>query len=216
MHQLNVLIFGPSSFISTLNELKPFLKFNHFSDFKDKKFDIILFHEESLKDNKKKNQISKSHSLKIFVSSKNKKPSIDYDEHLQIPTTLKEINNTVEKIVAKKKFFHNSSIKVKEYFMDKNEKRLFKENNFVILTEKEIKLIELLLNSTEPMDENFILNYKNGYSFWKKEINLQKIYFHPSIEKELLNLKRVKVVIKERKLIQFILKNQLISLALHQ
>ena len=86
--------------------------------------------------------------------------------------------------------------------MDKNEKRLFKENNFIILTEKEIKLIELLLNSTEPisknkilssvwnystnadthtvethiyrlrkkiskkfMDENFILNYKNGYSF---------------------------------------------------
>ena len=202
MHQLNVLIFGPSSFISTLNELKPFLKFNHFSDFKDKKFDIILFHEESLKDNKKKNQISKSHSLKIFVSSKNKKPSIDYDEHLQIPTTLKEINNTVEKVVAKKKFLHNSSIKVKEYFMDKNEKRLSKENNFIILTEKEIKLIELLLNSTEPisknkilssvwnystnadthtvethiyrlrkkiskkfMDENFILNYKNGYSF---------------------------------------------------
>ncbi len=161
-----------------------------------------MFHEETLKDNKKKNQISKSHSLKIFVSNKNKKPSIDYDEHLQIPTTIKEINNTVEKIVAKKKFFHNSSIKVKEYLMDKNEKRLSKENNFVILTEKEIKLIELLLNSTEPisknkilysvwnystdadthtvethiyrlrkkiskkfMDENFILNYKNGYSF---------------------------------------------------
>ena len=151
---------------------------------------------------KKKNQISKSHSLKIFVSNKNKKLSIDYDEYLQIPTTLKEINNIVEKIVAKKKFSNNSSIEVKGYVMDKNEKRLSKENNFVILTEKEIKLIELLLNSNEPisknkilssvwnystnadthtvethiyrlrkkiskkfMDENFILNYKNGYSF---------------------------------------------------
>ena len=100
MHRLNVLIYASNSFVSTLNELKPFLKFNHFSDFEDKSYDIILFHEESLKDNKKKNQISKSHSLKIFVSNKNKKPSIDYDEHLQIPTTLKEINNTVEKIVA--------------------------------------------------------------------------------------------------------------------
>ena len=202
MHQLNVLVFGPLSFISTLNELKPFLKFNHFSDFEDKSYDIILFHEESLTDNKKKNQISKSHSLKIFVSNKNKKLSIDYDEYLQIPTTLKEINNIVEKIVAKKKFSNNSSIEVKGYVMDKNEKRLSKENNFVILTEKEIKLIELLLNSNEPisknkilssvwnystsadthtvethiyrlrkkiskkfMDENFILNYKNGYSF---------------------------------------------------
>ena len=94
---------------------------------------------------------------------KNKKPSIDYDEHLQIPTTLKEINNTVEKVVAKK-IFHNSSIKVKEYFMDKNEKRLFKENNFVILTEKEIKLIELLLNSTEPISKNKILSSVWNYS----------------------------------------------------
>ena len=33
MHKLNVLIFGPSSvFISTLNELKPFLKFKYFSE----------------------------------------------------------------------------------------------------------------------------------------------------------------------------------------
>ena len=122
MHQLNVLIFGPSSFISTLNELKPFLKFNHFSDFKDKKFDIILFHEESLKDNKKKNQISKSHSLKIFVSNKNKKPSIDYDEHLQIPTTLKEINNTVEKIVAKKNFSTILQLKLKSILWIKMKK----------------------------------------------------------------------------------------------
>ena len=163
---------------------------------------LFCFMKNHLKIIKKKNQISKSHSLKIFVSNKNKKLSIDYDEYLQIPTTLKEINNIVEKIVAKKKFSNNSSIEVKGYVMDKNEKRLSKENNFVILTEKEIKLIELLLNSTEPisknkilssvwnystsadthtvethiyrlrkkiskkfMDENFILNYKNGYSF---------------------------------------------------
>jgi len=49
MHQLNVLIFGPSSFISTLNELKPFLKFNHFSDFKDKKINFksaVLYKKE--------------------------------------------------------------------------------------------------------------------------------------------------------------------------
>ena len=65
--------------------------------------------------------------------------------------------------------------------------------------------------SKKFMDENFILNYKNGYSFWKKEINLRKIYFHLSTEKGLLNLKRAKVVIKERKLIQFTLKYLLIT-----
>ena len=32
MHKLNVLILGPASFISTLDELKPFLKFNALSE----------------------------------------------------------------------------------------------------------------------------------------------------------------------------------------
>ena len=41
MHQLNVLVYGPHSFLITLNELKPFLKFNHFSDFEDKMYDFL-------------------------------------------------------------------------------------------------------------------------------------------------------------------------------
>ena len=32
MHKLNVLVFGPSSFIATLDELKSFLKFNPLFD----------------------------------------------------------------------------------------------------------------------------------------------------------------------------------------
>ena len=200
MHRFNVLVFGPLSFITTLNELKPFLKFNHFTESKNLNFDLIVFHEDILEDNQKKNFVDKSDLPKVFISSKNKS-SINYDEFLQMPTTVNEMNNTVEKIIARKKFSLNSSIKVKNYYMDKNEKRLFKENNSIILTEKEIKLIELLLNNQKPiskdkilstvwnysvdadthtvethiyrlrkkindkfMDQNFILNHKNGYS----------------------------------------------------
>ena len=32
MHKLNIFIFGPDSFISTLNELEPYFKFNISSD----------------------------------------------------------------------------------------------------------------------------------------------------------------------------------------
>ena len=49
MHQLNVLIFGPSSFVSTLNELKHFLKFNPLSNDLNADHDVILFHKEALK-----------------------------------------------------------------------------------------------------------------------------------------------------------------------
>ena len=50
------------------------------------------------------------------------------------------------------------------------------------------------------MDEKFILNNKEGYYLWKKEIRLLKIFLQPSIEKESLSQKKAKAVLKERKI----------------
>ena len=70
---------------------------------------------------------------------KKKSKASNYDAILELPTTLKEINSIVEKTVAKKNFkkFIN---KVKDYLLNKNEKKLLKIENFIILTEKEIQL----------------------------------------------------------------------------
>ena len=62
-----------------------------------------------------------------------------------MPTTLKEINAVVENTIAKKNFIQNSSIKVKNYLLNKNEKKLSKSDDFIILTEKEVQLLELFL-----------------------------------------------------------------------
>ena len=45
---------------------------------------------------------------------------------LELPTTLKEINAIVENTAAKKKFNINSSIEIKSYLLNKNEKKLSK------------------------------------------------------------------------------------------
>ena len=198
MHQLNVLILGPNSFISTLNELKPFLKFNSLTDISNNNHDIILFHSDILNDIKKKNYIINSKSLKVCAFKKKLKN--DFDASLELPATLKEINSIIENISAKNVFSKNSSIQLKNYSLNKNEKKLIKSNEFIILTEKEIQLLELLLKKNKPvskdkilsnvwnysssadthtvethiyrlrkkifdkfMDENFILNDKNGY-----------------------------------------------------
>ena len=198
MHQLNVLILGPNSFTTTLNELKPFLKFNSLTDISDNKHDIILFHSDILNDIKKKNYIINNKSLKVCAFKK--KIKNDFDASLELPATLKEINSIIENISAKNVFSKNSSIQLKNYSLNKNEKRLIKSNEFIILTEKEIQLLELLLKKNKPvskvkilsnvwnysssadthtvethiyrlrkkifdkfMDENFILNDKNGY-----------------------------------------------------
>ena len=154
---------GPASFLTTLNELKPFLKFNSIMEKNSLDFDVILFHEEALNNKEAKKLIENSNSLKIFASS-NKKSSNNYDAFLELPSSLKEFNIMVENVAAKKIFIKNSSIKIKEYLLNKNEKKLTKNNNEIILTEKEIQLLELFLNVKKPISKDKILSSVWNYS----------------------------------------------------
>ena len=163
MHQLKVLILGPLSFTATLNELKPFLKFNSIKEKNSSDFDIILFHEEALNNKTDKEIISNSHSLKIYASNK-KNSTNNFDAFLQIPSSLKEINAVVESVVAKKTFSKNSSIEIKKYLLNKNEKKLSKNENEIVLTEKEIQLLELFLNNKKPISKDKILSSVWNYS----------------------------------------------------
>ena len=117
MHQLKVLILGPISFSSTLNELKPFLKFISVREKNSSDFDVVLFHEDALNNKEESKIINNSNSLKVCALS-NKKPSNIYDAFLKIPSSLKEINFTVENVAAKKTFSRNSSIAIKKYLLN--------------------------------------------------------------------------------------------------
>ena len=119
MHKLNVQILGPSSFISTVNELKMFLKFNCLSEDLNNNSNIILFHIDALLDKKLKEYIQNNKSIKICVGNR-KDLTNDYDARLELPATLKEINSIVENTAAKKEFNLNSSIIVKNYLLNKN------------------------------------------------------------------------------------------------
>ena len=164
MHKLNVRILGPSSFISTLNELKMFLKFNCLSEDLNNKSNIILFHTDALLDKKIKQYIQSNKLIKICAGNK-KDLTGDYDANLELPTSLKEINSIVENTVAKKKFNLNSSIAVKDYLLNKNEKKLSSNDNYVILTEKEVQLIELFLdNKKKPISKDKILSLVWNYA----------------------------------------------------
>lgn len=163
MHSLNVLILGPASFTATLNELNNFLKFNPLIINKDQNYDIILFHENTLDDDVKKNFIRNSSSIKI-CASENRETLVPCDAILELPTSVKELNFLIENILAKKKFTKNSSIKIKDYLLNKNEKKLLKSDEFIILTEKEIQLLELLLNNNDPISKDKILSAVWNYA----------------------------------------------------
>ena len=167
MHKLNIFVLAPVSFKSTLDELKPYLKFNINSNKKNIKddlennFDGLICHEDNL--NEIHEIIKKSKCFKILVTPK-KSNFVKFDYILKLPTTIKEINNIVESSADKKKFNKNSSIKIKSYFLDKNEKKLIKDENFVILTEKEIQLLELFLTKKNAVSKNSILDLVWNYS----------------------------------------------------
>ena len=124
---------------------------------------VILFHVDALQDKKLKDYIDSNTVIKICAGNK-KELSGNYDASLELPTTLKEINTLVENAAAKKKFNVNSSIEVKNYLLNKNEKKLSKLNKYIVLTEKEIQLLELFLNSKKPTPKDKILSSVWNYS----------------------------------------------------
>ena len=163
MHNLKVRILGPSSFISTLIQLKKYLKFNPISENLNDNTNIILFHVDALQNKIQKNYIDNNKSIKICLG-KRKNLSDHFDASLELPATLGEINAIVESTAAKKKFNKNSSIEIKKYFLNKNERKLSKLDEFIILTEKEVQLIDLFLNSKEPISKDNILSSVWNYS----------------------------------------------------
>ena len=163
MHKLNVLILGPQSFIITLNELKTFLKFNPVFENSNKKYEVILFHIEAIMDQGQKDIIEKSNAIKICLGKKNEIKG-NFESNIDLPSSLKEINSMIESTAAKNIFNKNSSIEIKDYFLNKNEKKLSKSNQFIDLTEKEIQLLELLLNKKKPISRDKILSTVWNYS----------------------------------------------------
>ena len=170
MHDLNVLISGPLSFTATLNELKKYLKFKIILNEKNthetlsEKIEIHLIHENFLKENQEILTKKKFGGIKILATTRDINHVENIDGIINLPTTINELNNIIEKVVAKKKFNKNSSIKINDYLLDKNEKKISKNNIFVTLTEKEIQLLELLLKNKNPVSKNVILSTVWNYS----------------------------------------------------
>tara|TARA_B100001248_G_scaffold232275_1_gene193131 strand:+ start:905 stop:1528 length:624 start_codon:yes stop_codon:yes gene_type:complete len=169
MHKSSVLIIGPEYFVNTIKEIDTHLKFKleldaeNFSNKLTKNLDVLLFHKVILETKEYKDIIYKSNLIKIFATEKENSFK-DYDYLLKLPTTIGEINSMIESSIAKNVFNKNSSIKIKDFSLDKNEKKLFQNEKFIILTEKEIQLLELFLSKKEPISKDKILKLVWHYS----------------------------------------------------
>ena len=170
MHTINVLTFGSRNFNTSLEELKDYLNFKLI--FADKEInketlnnhDVLILHQDGLVGDSLEKLLKDSKKIKILVSNKIDKKKDQFNEIISLPLKISDLNQIVENAVTKKNFNKNSSILIKQYKLDKNEKKLIKNKNYILLTEKEIQLLELFLDNKKPISKNIILKEVWKYS----------------------------------------------------
>ena len=144
------MAFGNKEFNDSLIELKNHFKFdletidNLSDNYPLENYQGIIIHEDALKDNKLKVIVKNDNINKIIFLKSKKMDGIEKIESLVLPVSVDQINNIVLNNIIKKKFKINSALKINDYKLDKNLRKLIKNNLSLELTEKEIELIELL------------------------------------------------------------------------
>ena len=144
------MAFGNKEFNDSLIELKNHFKFdleaidNLSDNYLLENYQGIIIHEDALKDSKLKVIMKNDNINKIIFRKSKKMDGIEKIESLVLPVSIDQINNIVLNNIIKRKFKINSALKINDYKLDKNLRKLIKNNLSLELTEKEIELIELL------------------------------------------------------------------------
>jgi|TARA_B110000971_G_scaffold152834_1_gene156052 two-component SAPR family response regulator len=168
----SLLVFGTENFNKSLLEIKEYLDFSLIFFNKDtlfidtiSKVNCLLIDSETCKDIKNLSLINSVNNKPILLIEKSGNlKSCNHTDKIIFPLTLIDLNMNVINLITSEKFSQNSSIHIKEYKIDKNEKKLKKENLSITITEREIQLIELLFNEKKPISKNNLLKKIWNYS----------------------------------------------------
>jgi len=161
----SLLVFGTENFINSLKEIKEYLdfslKFFHYDIiFSDavSSVNALLIDGDVCNDGKYINLINSVNKKPILLVSKAEVlKKCNYTHRITSPLLLSDFNTWIVSSLTSEEFNKNSSVKIKEYTLDKNEKKLKKNNLIIAITEREIQLIELLFNEKKSLSKNSLL-----------------------------------------------------------
>tara|TARA_Y100000590_G_scaffold451965_1_gene594267 strand:- start:631 stop:1254 length:624 start_codon:yes stop_codon:yes gene_type:complete len=169
MDNLSISIFSNKIFFEIIKEIKLFSKFKikHYDDFdlcvKDavKENQIVVFFNNSFD----KSKIRNFPSIAITPSSKAKNNSNEIlHEHIKMPFKIIDFKRKIVSLAAKSKFKENSLINLGSYIIDKNERKIKKNDLELQLSEKEINFLILFSKTKKPISKNFVLENVWKYS----------------------------------------------------
>ena len=90
--------------------------------------------------------------------------SSELREQLSMPFTILEFEKKIISLVAKNEFKKNSLIQLVDYTIDKNGRKIMKNNLELKLSEKEINFLILFSKNREPISRNLVLKKVWNYS----------------------------------------------------
>ena len=174
MSYSTISIFGNKIFSEILNEMKLFSKYKvkYYDDIDlcvndaKKQNEIVVFFVSKIEKNffaeiKEKNfpliLVGESSVLKNIVPGK-------IDNQLSTPFTILDFKKKVTTAIAKNEFKKNSIINLNDYTIDKNERKIKKNNLELQLSEKEINFLILFSESKEPISRSLVLKIVWNYS----------------------------------------------------
>ena len=187
MNKLTISIIGSKIFLEIISELKLF---------RDKKINL-LDNVRSLSNH----QISESNIVLFFLNNNNKsdldkikgknfpfvlitskklsetKSTTNFTEEIIMPFKILDLEKKIISLIAKYKFESNSLIKLKDYIIDKYERKIKKNNIELQLTEKETELLVLFSKKQEPISRNFVLENVWKYSI-KTDTHTVETHIH--------------------------------------
>ena len=187
MSNLTISIFGNKIFLEIINEIKLFSKFKikYYEDLnlcvKDAEKQnllVIFFISEKNKSFIKNNKINNFPSILIVgPSTPQNMFSGELSEQLNMPFTILELEKKVISLIAKNEFRKNSLIQLNDYTINKNERKIKKNNLELQLSEKEINFLILFSKNKKPVSKNLVLKKVWNYSS-KSETHTFETHIH--------------------------------------
>ena len=169
MNNFNISIFNNKTFFEIIKEIKLFYnyKINHYEDLSfcvkdaEKGNHVVVFFVNSSEEINKYNFPS---ILAIKSMDKTNKPSSILNEEIKVPFTIFDFKEKIISAIAKNEFKKNSLINLKGYTIDKNERKIKKNNLELQLSEKETDFLILFSENKNPIRRDLVLKKVWNYS----------------------------------------------------
>ena len=169
MNNFNISVFNNKTFFEIIKEIKLFsnYKINHYDDLNfcvkeaEKGNHLVVFFDQS------SSEINKYNFPSILASkfmNKTNKLSGILNEEIKVPFTIFDFKEKIISVIAKNEFKKNSLINLKGYVINKNERKIKKNNLELQLSEKEIDFLILFSENKNPIKRDLVLKKVWNYS----------------------------------------------------